>query len=114
MSATVDREEQIHCTVWLALAICLIKPLVTVLRAAPDLVFNATMNIVLRVGLYNKESRVGRVQIEFGRIVVVLAAQLIEHRVRGICRRHSRRLLLMRVLNHRSRQRRRLHTRLLH
>lgn len=56
VSRPVHREEQIHHTAFLfAFAIRLIQPLVAVFGRAPDLVLDASVDVILRVGFDNEE-----------------------------------------------------------
>lgn len=57
MSAAVDRKEEVNdAGVLFAVTECLIQSLVAVLRGAPNLVFDAAVNVVFRVGFDDKES----------------------------------------------------------
>lgn len=80
VTRAVHREEQVdHATLALALAVRRVQPLVAVLRAAPNLVLDAAVDIVLGVRLDHEEARVRRRQVELLRVVVVLDAELVEH-----------------------------------
>lgn len=103
----VDGEEQIdHAALFFALAVRLIEPLVAVFGRAPDLVLDAAVDVVLRVGLDHEEpGQVGRVEhVARGRIVVVLALQLVDDdgrrgNFRGHCCARSRRTCWRRWLH---------------
>lgn len=57
MSRPIHREQQIDfATVTLGVAERLVQALVAVLGGAPNLVFDAAMNVVLGIGLYDEES----------------------------------------------------------
>lgn len=58
VARAVNGEEKVNDAVLLlAFAECLIQALVAVLRRAPNLVFDAAVNVVLRVGFDDKESK---------------------------------------------------------
>lgn len=92
MSRTIHGKEQVDGSVALAFPIGLVKPLVAVFGATPDLVLDAAVNVVLRVGFDDEEACVGCRQVELRRVVVVLALELVQNGVSGCCwRRHHHR-----------------------
>lgn len=96
----VDGEKQIERRALAArLPISLIQPLVAVLRAAPDLVFNRPVYVVLRVGFDHEEPGPGSSLIELYGVVIIFHLQLVEYRMRRIlCELLLLRLLLLLLL----------------
>lgn len=79
VSAAVYREQQVHrASLPLPLAEGRVEPLVAVLGAAPDLVLDAAVDIVLRVRLDHEEPSERCAQVEILRVILVLNVQLVE------------------------------------
>lgn len=88
MSGTVNRKEQKNRTIRFAFMKSLVEALVAVLGAAPNLVFDAAMNVVFRVRFYNEKTGARCGNVEVRGIVVVLAAQFVEDGMRRSWGRH--------------------------
>lgn len=66
MAAAVDREEEVNdAGVLFAFAECLIQALVAVLRRTPNLVLDAAVNVVFRVGFDDEESGEGKRNLNY-------------------------------------------------
>lgn len=97
MTGSVYREEQIEgCTLATRFSISLIQPLVTMLRAAPNLIFDGPMDVILRIGFDDEKPRARCSLIKLHGIVVVLHFQFVEDRMRWITL--SKLLLLLLLL----------------
>lgn len=64
MSRTIHGKKQVDGSVALPLPVGLVEAFVAVLGAAPDLVLDAPVDVVLRVGLDDEEPGVGSRQVE--------------------------------------------------
>ena len=71
MSGAVNTEEEEDGAPGLSLPECAVQSLVAVLSAAPDLVLDTPVNVILTVTFYHKKSRVFRIEVKISWVVIV-------------------------------------------
>ena len=81
MPAAVDAKEQVERTLGAQRAVRRVQTLVAVLGAAPDVVLDGTVDVVLRVALDDEHAAGFQVPVEVFGIVVVERPELLQHRV---------------------------------